>query len=282
MINEKRQFILEWKTSSAVQLLIPDPNISLELGKESGFQASIAFLAFKRGLLDRLNCLIDKWEIKTKGTKAFKGRLNENWLEENEEKRRKAANDTLSALSELIVAKYLEDIGFKIIDMGAWNDKSVDVVCKRNDKDFYFEVKLFPDSPEFEKLRINSFKNNRVLSKSMSPSPETLNYYYSRLAEAVLQLKKISNEFINVFFVFTESAGKLQGRTLFEDSIGKRIEWYRDPTGDYPNVLGKNRDIILNKTPVQWFNEISELYLTTMKNYELQNIKKYNLVAQST
>jgi len=77
--NEKEQFLLAREKSPAAQFLIPNPEIPrLHLGKKTGYRASIAFLAFKRGHLDRLDHLINKWITSpAKMTQSFKGRLNE-------------------------------------------------------------------------------------------------------------------------------------------------------------------------------------------------------------
>lgn len=74
MINEddRNKFLIAWKRSSAAQLLLPDPETSIiELGKEDGFLASIAFIAYERGLLDRLDGIIEKWQIISKGFFCF-------------------------------------------------------------------------------------------------------------------------------------------------------------------------------------------------------------------
>ncbi len=126
--NEKKQFIEACGKSDALKLLVPEPkNAILHLGKETGAKASIAFLAFKRGQLSKLDDLINKYRIVSRGIPAFKGKLKEHWLEKKGNNRkaeniRKAENNPLSALSELMVADYLDQSRFEIINLEAWDE----------------------------------------------------------------------------------------------------------------------------------------------------------------
>lgn len=275
MINEddRNKFLIAWKRSSAAQLLLPDPETSrIELGKESGFLASIAFIASERGLLDSLDGIIEKWQIFSKGTPDFKGKLKENWLCKEESRRRNVGNDTLSALSELIVASYLENIGFNVIDLAAWGNNKADIICGFQDQKIFFEVKYFSDSPELYNMRVSAAKQNGVAVGSIPNRLTRLNYFYYRLAEAIIQLNNIqvAPKYKKVFFVFSELANR--PRYEFENSIGNYKNWHEDNNGNCPGVLEKNRQTILNEKPLQWLNYISELFIGTVSNWNLENI----------
>jgi len=181
-----------------------------------------------------------------------------------------------------MVADYLDKNGFIISDLSAWNDNcETDIVCKElgNGKDLFFEVKFLPESPEFEDLKINAVKNNNSPADAMPSPQETWNFYFYRLAEAVLQLKRknISLERRNVFFVFPESSSHRHGRGLFEESIeGNYGEWYRDDKGKYPGTFDDNRATIISKKRLDWLKNTKNLYLSTIKDWALQDVKKYN------
>ena len=275
MINEddRNKFLIAWKRSSAAQLLLPDPETSIiELGKESGFLASIAFIACERGLLDSLDGIIEKWQIFSKGTPDFRGKLKENWLCKEESRRRNVGNDTLSALSELIVASYLENKGFNVIDLAAWGNNKADIICGFQNQKVFFEVKYFSDSPELYNMRVSAAKQNGVAVGSIPNRLTRLNYFYYRLAEAIIQLNNIqvAPKYKKVFFVFSELANR--PRYEFENSIGNYKNWHEDNNGNCPGVLEKNRQTILNEKPLQWLNQISELFIGTVSNWNLENI----------
>ena len=275
MINEddRNKFLIAWKRSSAAQLLLPDPETSIiELGKEGGFLTSIAFIAHERGLLDRLDGIIEKWQIISRGTNGFKGKLKENWLCKEESRRRNVGNDTLSALSELIVASYLDNNGFKVIDLAAWGNNKADIICGYQNQKVFFEVKYFSDSPELYNQRVSAAKVNGVAVGSIPNRLTRLNYFYYRLAEAIIQLNniKVAPKYKKVFFVFSELADR--PRYEFENSIGNYKNWHQDNNGNCPGVLEKNKQTILNEKPLQWINQISELFIGTISNWNLENI----------
>jgi len=277
MINEddRNKFLIAWKRSSAAQLLLPDPETSIiELGKEDGFLASIAFIAYERGLLDRLDGIIEKWQIISKGTNDFKGKLKENWLCKEESRRRNVGNDTLSALSELIVASYLDNNGFKVIGLAAWGNNKADIICGYQNQKVFFEVKYFSDSPELYNQRVSAAKRNGVAVGSIPNRLTRLNYFYYRLAEAIIQLNniKVAPKYKKVFFVFSGLANR--PRYEFENSIGNYKNWHEDNNGNCPGVLEKNKQTILNEKPFQWLNQISELFIGTISNWNLENITR--------
>lgn len=274
---DKNKFLIARKRSSAVQLLLPESeDLILELDKKNGFLASIAFIAYDRGLLDRLDCIIKKWQIPSKGTNEFKGKLKENWLYKEESRRRNIGNDTLSALAELIVASYLDDNGFKVIDLGAWGNKTADIICDYQNQPVFFEVKYFSDSPELYNQRISAAKDTGVTVGIIPNRPTMLNYFYYRLAESIIQLNKNEAlpEYKKVFFVFPEIANR-PGRYEFEKSIGKYQCWYKENNSNFPGVLAKHKQIILSENPLQWLKKIGELFIGTISNWNLENITRF-------
>ncbi|MFV9645970.1 MAG: hypothetical protein ACNYWU_09125 [Desulfobacterales bacterium] len=272
-----KRFLNTWKESSAARLLWPDPeNSILELDKEGGLLASVAFLAWDRGLLYKLDYIVEKWQIPSKGTNEFKGKLKENWLSRVENRRRNVGNDTLSALTELMVASYLDNVGFDVTDLSAWGNEEADVICVEKNNKAYFEVKYFSDSPELYAQRLSAAKANGVTVGSIPNRPTMLNYFYYRLAEAVIQLDKVGlpAKYNNVFFVFSELADR-PGRREFEKSVGRFQSWYEDNSGNYPGVLEKNKQAILSENPANWIARIGGLFIGTISNWSLVNITRH-------
>lgn len=268
------KFYLCWEKSISAKLLVPDPlGTQLYLGKNKGELASIAYLACLRNTIHLIDDLFEKWEIIKKATNEFKGKLKENWLEKNEKKYRNISNDTISSIAELSVATYLDDEGYSIKNINAWGDKKADITCEKDNKKYYFEVKYFPDSPEFYNLRVDAAKKNGVSCSSVSNQGETLNYLYYRLGEAITQLnKQISSEENKiVFFVFAEIATQT-GRSIFEESIGDINEWYRREDGNLSGLPQKYKKNIINKSPRQWLSSMTGLFIGTMKNWRIENI----------
>ena len=264
-----------WFNSITAQLLIPNlDSTNLGLGKRSGFLASIAFLAFKRNQLDKLDLILNRFDIKNKATPSFKGKLNENWLISTPDKYRKISHDTISSLTELIVASYLSDNKFSIIDLEAINTNSADIVCEDKEVRYYLEVKYFEDSPQLYDSRIESFKTRGVSSGTLPIEQERLNYFYYRLAEAVIQLRKYPQNNRMVCFVFHELATET-GREVFENSLFEFDEWYVNQENNFPSILEKNRETILKHSPSYWLAESNKILIGTLKDFSLEDVKFY-------
>lgn len=271
------KFYLCWEKSISAKLLVPNPHgTQLHLGKNKGELASIAYLACLRNTIHLIDDLFEKWEIMEKATVEFKGKLKENWMEKKEERYRNISNDTISSIVELSVATYLDDEGYSIKNINAWGDKKADITCEKDNKKYYFEVKYFPDSPEFYNLRVDAAKRNGVSFSSVSNQRENLNYLYYRLGEAITQLnKQISNEKNKtVFFVFAETATQT-GRIIFEENIENINEWYHREDGSLPGLPPNYYEKIIDKSPRQWLSSISGLFIGTMKNWRIENITSH-------
>lgn len=273
-VYEINKFLICWKKSISAQLLISDPcKTRLLLGKNKGELASIAYLAFKRKTIHIIDKLFKKWQIEKRATGEFKGKLKENWLDEKEEKFRNISNDTISSISELSVATYLDTEGYSIKNIAAWGDKNADISCEKDNKEYYFEVKYFPDSPEFYNLRVKAARGNGVSCSSMSNQSEFLNYFYFRLGESIIQLNKkiCCKENGIVFFVFDEIANQT-GRSVFEKSIRNFSEWYRLAGNSFPGLPSNYNKEIIDKSPLQWICSLKGLFIGTMKDWRIENI----------
>lgn len=272
------KFYLCWEKSISAKLLVPNPHgTQLYLGKKKGELASIAYLACLRNTIHLIDDLFEKWEIMKKATNEFKGKLKENWLEKNEKKYRNISNDTISSISELSVATYLDDEGYSIRNINAWGDKKADITCEKDNKKYYFEVKYFPDSPKFYNLRVDAAKGTGVSCSSISNPNETLNYFYYRLGEAIIQLDRQIPDKGNkiIFFVFAEIANKT-GRSIFEKSLGDIKEWYRLEDNSLPGLPSNyNKEIIDNKSPQQLLSSINGLFIGTMIDWRIKDIATY-------
>lgn len=264
-----------WFNSITAQLLIPNlDSTNLELGKESGFLASIAYLAFKRNQLDKLDFILNRFDIRNKATPSFKGKLNENWLISTPDKYRKISHDTISSLNELIVASYLSDNKFSIIDLEAINTNSADIVCEKKKVRYYLEVKYFEDSPQLYHSRIEAFKTSGVSSGTLPNEKERLNYFFYRLAESVIQLQKYLRNNRMVCFIFHELA-TATGREIFENSLFEFDKWYVDEENNFPSILEKNRETILTHSPIYWLAESNKILIGTLKDFSLEDVKFY-------
>lgn len=269
-MGDLKKFKTCWQKSIAAQLLLPNlDNLKLHLGKSKGDLASIAYLACQRGTIHLLDELFEKWEIREKGTSDFKGKLKENWLKENEEKIRDACNDTLSAISELSVATYLENEGYLIENIAAWGGREGDVTCEKDGQKFCFEIKYFSDSPELYKLRVDAAKTNGVSSSSVPNLFETLNYFYFRIFQSVNQLgQNCLNRKQYIFFVFDVSVVELIWERFIK-SLNESFSWYQSESGKFHGILDKKA---LKKTPSEWLEEIDGLYIGIMDNWKIGHV----------
>jgi hypothetical protein len=271
-----KAFLKKRSESVTIQLLIPenyklDDKICLDSNSED--LASFAFCAYLDSNLIRLDELFTKWKILEKGTADFKGKLRENWLlEENENKRRNVSNDTLSAISELLVADYFENNCSRVIDLAAWGNKEADVVLENEIKKEFVEAKFFPYSPELYRQGIEAGKNcNGVSSGFISKPNTTLNYFYYRIAEASIQLTKIRED-KSIFIVFDQTASK--GRKCFENGYINHDRWYKGQNGDHLGILENKKEYVLSKSPKQWLDSITHLYIGSRENFHLINVKR--------
>ena len=242
--------------------MAPDTGSPIELGRSDGHLASIVYIAHTRGHLDRLDELLQKYSIEERGCSEFLGRLRENWLVLPQHRRRKAAQGSFSALSELLAAEYLESRGFVIENLAAWDNRSADILCKHRETSIGFEVKLLVDSPELEQLRIDSMAGSGVSVSSVSNPATNLNYFYSRLAEAVVQNDAAPSVGpAGVFFVFGHLAESQ--RNAFINSVSGGFDWYTDGTGAYPGVPSDSIELATSRQPHDWLNAARPFYAGT-------------------
>lgn len=282
----EKAFWSEWEKSIAARLLIPDKGTTLHTGKDLGFRSTIAFGAFDNGSLNRLDYLFETFKIEREATKSFKENLKENWMEHDESKMRDIQNATEALICELAVADYLKSNNCLIKGLSAWWDKAPDITYSRDNIDYFVEVKYLPDSPEIYESRINAAKGEN--SSTSWATPQTLNYFYSRIAEAIIQLIDYNREQREVFLVFDRTAQKIAGRDDFEKDVHDVSEWWCLNKADYDyeedecyssgNVFypgvpkSKGKDVIV-RTPAEWFKE-ANIFVATMNRYNLENAKQ--------
>lgn len=266
------------KESLTVKLLLPDiDNSIIILKKNSGYLASIAYCAWKNNSLKKLDAIVEKFDIINKGTKDFKNRLKEIWLSKSPNRRRNVSNNTTAALAELVTANYFENIGCKNINLSATNsnDQFPDILYENDNQKYFCEVKYFEDSPELFNSRIRAMKNNGIDLINPPNDNTLLNYFFSRVAEAVLQLKNYKPSDRKVCLIFHDIAYDT-GRIVFEENLNHFSQWYKDENGKYPAILSKSKKRILNASPINWLKEANILFIATMKNFGLINVKEYN------
>ncbi len=272
------RFKKDWRNSPAAKLLLPDINTAkLELGKQEGYLASIAYVAWMNGNLYRLDSLIKEFEICENYPDQFKHRLKEIWLEKDPEKRRNSSNNVMSAFVELVVADYLKNLGYKIDNLEAWNDLACDVEYEDTiEKHFKVEIKYLPDPPDFYDQRITAAITGGANCIDWSDD-EMLNYVFFRIAEAVIQLekKKISKGQRVVWLVFDALAQTIT-RRFIDHEFFKFTNWVKE-NGNYVGIQEilknlKNNDDrkkICDIPPQDWVKKIDRLVLSTLRDFHL-------------
>lgn len=270
MIREDEvKFWEHWQKSPESQIMLPDRQTPIIFDKDEGYLRSITFGAFSNNTLPRIEELLQKYKISEKGTDAFKGQLRENWL--NAVRNRPAnevrniCNRTMAALAELAVADYLKNIGCKIIDLSAWNDEAPDITYA-SDNEMYAEVKYLSDSPELYEQRVDAAKGNQYVSW-LPTLNQTLNYFFSRIAEAVLQLEKYEKPSRHLFLVFDHIATFL-GRDDFDRYYTEIDDWCRDKDGEISGIPG-NRAQVLSRKPKDWLRDCNKLTVCTLKDFSI-------------
>jgi hypothetical protein len=264
-----------WHSSSAIKLLSPDiENAILYLPPDRGGYSSIGFSAYIRGCLDKLDNLMNEFDILKRGTKDFKNRLSENWLTEPDDNMRKAYHNTFAALCELVVADVFDKNGFKISNLSAWGGRH-DVEANDGKNKYSVEIKFIDDAPVNWNARLRATLTG--FSGWVRNNSETIsNYYYSRIAEAVLQLMdgdvKIDNRI--VWVVVSEYAEDNELRDFFEIDKESRI-WRINSKGEYPGLLANDIKKILSKSPTEWMKESNRLCIATISNFIIKNIREW-------
>ena len=276
--NKLKAFKTARESSVAARLLVRDDDLkSLYLGPSTGHLMSIACNAWDAGNLDRLDELFNKYDLTkhANNNSDLNGKLHENWLTIDENKQRKAANDTLSTISELLVAEYFEKREYIINSLSIWGKNPQDVIISKGKETKYIEIKYIPDSPEEYIRRIEAAKPDYVPEASTS-SPtfaDKAYYLFFRIAEAVIQLEQseIPIDQRVVFIVFSDLAS-YEGRVSFKER--NNITDYKWENAGFLKDL-KNWEPIIVKQPDRWLQEANQIFLSTMKDYKLIDVEKH-------
>ena len=267
--------------SVAVRLMCPDESTQLIFDKEDYYYTAVSLMASeedKGEMLSRLDYLLNEFKIEKRGSKGFKGKLKENWLDcvrkGNVQDINKAS--PVSALIELVVADYLKGQGSKIIDLSAWHeDREVgvpDIRYRDSRRIWNAEIKYIGTDPEIS-ARINKQIETGVSSAGGIDERTFVNYYFGRIAQAAEQLKDHPLESRQVWIVFENMASCW--RDIFERNylIGPDC-WYAN--GDKQrNVLAMFGEGIIKNQPSYWLGEISELVLATKSEWSLKAVHHF-------
>jgi hypothetical protein len=101
-----------------------------------------------------------------------------------------------------------------------------------------------------------------------SGDDEFVNYFYSRIAEAVIQLQGFPLETRQVWLVFNRHAGFQ--RAIFEKNyLRKPREWFESASEQIKEAK------ILAKQPTDWFRDIYEIVLATLDTWQLKDVIIY-------
>ncbi|MBI4209598.1 MAG: type IV toxin-antitoxin system AbiEi family antitoxin [Deltaproteobacteria bacterium] len=263
------------KRSVAIRLMCPEKDIQLTYGREHGYFGSMLYLAFENEQLLILDQLLKKFNIEKRGSKDFRNRLKENWLrhvpEHDLKRQRRASNNTLAALIELVVAQRLRQEGARILDLEAWGNKSPDIDYQEADKRWNVEVKYIGQSPEDLELSVKQLKTDIPEIRRHDDS-SFINYYYGRIAEAAMQLSHYPYDTRQVWIVFDELSSR---RKMFERNyLHHPCDWFGN-TDEQKNILDMFDPGIYEKKPSEWLKEVSEIILATFTPWHLEDIKRY-------
>ncbi|MDO8580402.1 MAG: hypothetical protein Q7S13_02880, partial [Candidatus Omnitrophota bacterium] len=142
--------------------------------------------------LQKLDQLIETFEIEERGSKDFKERIKDGILKTDITELNQY-NAMESALSELLIADFLSG-NEKILDLEAWKENGLGFDIKsKNEKTgivYYTEVKYLGQIPELA-THIN---NQNVPVSSIWPPDVQILYTYTnmRIVDATIQLNKLS------------------------------------------------------------------------------------------
>jgi hypothetical protein len=282
--DEHRQiqaFLNNRGRSPATKLMVPQNTGKISFEPSQGAYASIALLAYVDGKLDRLDELIRKFKIESRGTRKFKGDLVENWLEKVDKgeagKLQNYSNRTIAALTELVVADELERKGFEIVRLSAWDDKNPDITCRRQGLELNIEVKYIDMPPKTFKL-IDAQLKGKETEGYWLDEDASLNYYFAeKIAKGAKQLHELRLDSRLVWLVFASDMHTKKLRKQFENLMkpGRLPNaWYKD-TEEQCSVITMFEEDIIAKSPSDWFKEISTIVLATMKDWYLEEIVEY-------
>lgn len=181
--------------------------------KERGIvnHRSILLLAFKNGGLKIITSpihrfLFEKGTVSSKVEMDYLKSLQENWFKNtNPLRRHQKARIFMGKLIELIYAHWLENNGFKIINMEAWNQGMPDIISTKGNAKHVFEVKYIGlEDDDF--LNLVKSINGQTTAHSISPYTPA-NFLLLRVYEAAKQLEKYQQSGNkNVVVVFDEIA----------------------------------------------------------------------------
>ncbi|MFH1830973.1 MAG: hypothetical protein ABH871_09405 [Pseudomonadota bacterium] len=208
--------------------------------------------------------------------------MKEDWLGKvsggNEKEIRKSSSNVMSALSELVVAQYLKNNGYDIIDLEAWkceNAVKPDIICRKEDTELNVEIKYIGIPPEVQNhinKQIKKKENDEVMYRD---EHEIVNYLFIRIAEAALQLSGYEHNSREVWLVFAT----ISDRDLFERCYLKNtVEWFQDALIVFDEIFKEDeiKNEIRSKKPIEWLRDANCLTLGTLKDWELKNPKKHN------
>ncbi|MFA4874263.1 MAG: type IV toxin-antitoxin system AbiEi family antitoxin domain-containing protein, partial [bacterium] len=268
--------------SPATKLMVAENARKISFEPSQGVYASIAFLAYADGKLNRLDELIRNFDIESQGTSEFKGKLNENWLDKVDDgqakKIRNVSNDTIAALTELVVADELKRRGFKIVRLSARDLKNPnpDIVCCKSGQDLNVEVKYIGEPPKTFEL-IDAQLRGKQTHGYWSDEEASFNYFFAVIAKSAKQLQKFKDDSRQVWLVFESGMHTKKLRESFEGRIKPGNwpdKWYEE-TDEQKDVLNMFEKEIITRSPSEWLKKISTLVLATMKDWYLEDIVKY-------
>lgn len=282
-------FLNQRSRSPALRLMVPQ-STKLSFGKEDACFASVAYMAFVGGLLPRLDALVKKFRIEEKGDKHFKKELNENWLDEVGKRKTKAvhkiAKNTTAAIAELVVAEHLQQDGYRLLELEAWekpvsrkHDKPPDILCSKDGHKWAIEVKYLGVPPDLQEM-IDRQLTTGEKSGLWGDERASANYFFGRIAEAILQLEKAGCplESRQVWLVFSP----LSGQKWFEKYyLATMKSWYEESEQQKVALKCFNKGIVETK-PSEWRARAGRIVLATMKDWRLEDVVSYDTAMRAS
>ena len=185
---------------SAVKFLISDFESWFKNNKEpkeTASHQSALVLAFRRGHLDRVTSPIHHYILGKQTGNKNNNAIVEKWWNDNDDlKRHQQSRMWIGRVMELKVAEWLEENGWVVKDLEAWNPASADITAQSPDKrETLIEVKYIGQEDDEFKAIVESYaKSSGIESKGIcvtNRSPYVaFNYALFRIFEATHQLKK--------------------------------------------------------------------------------------------
>lgn len=162
------------------------------LGKEEGYHESVLLWSLRKDKLKYLTSPIHKFLLNENARDAYTNNINESWfLKESFEERQKEYYENYGKFYELLFAEWLQNIGWEITNLEAWEKNSVDVeAISPDNQPCAFEIKTY-----FPNIQALIHGVNEEVYVGCGENPSEIEEKCSQLiSKAEKQLENIENK----------------------------------------------------------------------------------------